>query len=280
MDIGRGIHARCHAATLYAPAPRCGDAGDAVLARLGCEAMSDQPFETSLLIALVQGMSRRGEADVPAVMRRAGLQTSEEVTRNALNALLAADCLTNPVALSDGGLLVTLTPTGLARSRDVLRENVVKIRPETEPRRPRPPAAAGVLAGLRVLVVEDVAALAWNVADILAEAGASVVGPVPSVKQALSRLARETVDLALLDFNLRGSPSDPVADRLVELGVGFVFLTGYGVDGIEGRHAARPTLGKPVQAEMLIRELAALAAKSGRRRSSKTVPDPGCADAS
>ena len=119
--------------------------------------------------------------------------------------------------------------------------------------------AAG-LPGLRVLVVEDVAMLAWRVCDILAGAGAEVVGPVPDVSRALALLDGREVDAAVLDMNLDGETAEPVADVLAARGVPFLFLTGYAWGDMEGRHAARPALGKPVRPAALVRMLADLAA--------------------
>ena len=116
------------------------------------------------------------------------------------------------------------------------------------------------LAGLRVLVVEDVAMLAWRVCDILAEAGAEVVGPVPDVPHALALLDEREVDAAVLDMNLDGETAEPIADVLAARGVPFLFLTGYARSDMEGRYAARPALGKPVRPAALTRMLADLAA--------------------
>lgn len=118
------------------------------------------------------------------------------------------------------------------------------------------PGREDVLRGLRVLVVEDVAVLAWRVRDVLQHAGAEVVGPAPDVPRALALLAGHGVDAAVLDMNLNGEPADPIADVLAARGVPFVFLTGYGSGSAEGRHAGRPTLGKPLKPHSLIQALA------------------------
>ncbi len=117
------------------------------------------------------------------------------------------------------------------------------------------------LGGLRVLVVEDVAVLAWRLRDLLVEAGAVVLGPVPSVAGALTLLTDDAVDAAVLDKNLDGASSDPIADVLTAQGVPFLFLTGYGSGDDEGRHGDRPTLSKPVKAQALITTLTAITAK-------------------
>jgi len=114
------------------------------------------------------------------------------------------------------------------------------------------------LPGLRVLVVEDIAVLAWRVRGVLVAAGAEVVGPVPDVARALALLDSADVDAAVLDMNLDGETAEPIADLLAARGVPFLFLTGYAWGDMEGRHAARPALGKPVRPAALIQLLACL----------------------
>lgn len=125
----------------------------------------------------------------------------------------------------------------------------------------------GMLDGLRVLVVEDLAVLAWQVRDVLTEAGAVVTGPAPSVERALELLAEREVDTAVLDMNLNGESADPVADALAARGIPFLFLTGYGSDVTRGRHAGRPTLGKPFRAAALVRALAGVTGRGVKSES-------------
>lgn len=84
------------------------------------------------------------------------------------------------------------------------------------------------LAGKRVLVVEDEVLVAMLVEDLLEEAGCIVVGPFAQVGEALAAAGTETVDVALLDVNVRGEQVFPVAYQLERRGVPFLFLTGYG----------------------------------------------------
>ncbi len=124
----------------------------------------------------------------------------------------------------------------------------------------------GKLDGLCVLVVEDVAMMAWQVRDALVSAGANVAGPVPSVARALELLADKTVDAAVLDKNLDGDMADPIADTLIALDVPFVFLTGYGSSDTQGRHGERLHLGKPLKPKILVQTVADLIAGRTRMR--------------
>lgn len=109
-----------------------------------------------------------------------------------------------------------------------------------------------VLEGRRILVVEDEYFLADDVRDALTEAGAEVLGPVPSVEEASALIAREErIDAAVLDVNLRGELVFPVADALRERGVPFAFATGYDRWAIPDRFADALRVEKPLQARCI-----------------------------
>jgi CheY-like chemotaxis protein len=114
------------------------------------------------------------------------------------------------------------------------------------------------LTGRRVLVVEDEALVAMLVEDALLDAGASVIGPAATVAEALALLERETPEAAVLDLNLAGETSTPVADALAARGVPFVVATGYGADGLPPGHAAVPVLAKPYDPDDLTAALSRL----------------------
>ncbi|MRX52196.1 response regulator [Paracoccus sp. S-4012] len=108
------------------------------------------------------------------------------------------------------------------------------------------------LAGRHILVVDDFL-MAQDVAASLTPAGAHVVGPAPSVTEALNLVARvEQLDAAVLDFNLRGETVYPVADALKDRSVPFVFVTGYDPDTIAARRAAVPVFEKPFNADQVM----------------------------
>jgi DNA-binding NtrC family response regulator len=84
------------------------------------------------------------------------------------------------------------------------------------------------LRDCRILVVEDEYYLADEMATELGDAGAVVLGPVGTVEDALRLIEEESsVDAAVLDISLRGEKVFPVADRLAERSIRFVFVTGY-----------------------------------------------------
>lgn len=123
--------------------------------------------------------------------------------------------------------------------------------------------AAVALAGRRILAVEDESLVAMFLEDLLADLGCSVIGPVGRVEQALELLNDHEVDAAVLDINLAGERVFPVANRLVELGVPFIFATGYGEAGLPDVHHSRIVLQKPYSASDLRRALEACFSSAG-----------------
>jgi len=113
--------------------------------------------------------------------------------------------------------------------------------------------------GLNVLVVEDESLVLFNLEDVLAELGCSIVGPAMRLPQALA-LAQtaEAVDLAILDVNLAGEPVFPVAEALRARGVHIIFATGYGREGLPEEWQSHTVLMKPYMADDVAKALALL----------------------
>ena len=89
-------------------------------------------------------------------------------------------------------------------------------------------AIFSALTGLRVLVVDDELLVADYLEILLQNVGCVVVGPVATVEKALATVWGEQLDGVLLDANLNGRSSAPIADELQTRGVPFVVVTGYG----------------------------------------------------
>jgi CheY-like chemotaxis protein len=110
----------------------------------------------------------------------------------------------------------------------------------------------------RVLLVEDEIFVVWLVEDMLADLGCAVVGPASSVNQALAMIDAEAIDAAVLDVNLNGQMSYPIADALAARGVPFVFSTGYDKDALLDGYRTFPVLQKPIHRSELSDALAKL----------------------
>lgn len=86
-----------------------------------------------------------------------------------------------------------------------------------------------ILAG-RALLVEDNLIIALDAEEMLIRLGAEGVDVAASVRDALTLIDRQAPDFAVLDVNLTGETSFPIAERLKQANVPFVFATGYGDD--------------------------------------------------
>ncbi|HWH17818.1 MAG TPA: response regulator [Allosphingosinicella sp.] len=117
---------------------------------------------------------------------------------------------------------------------------------------------------LRILIVEDEMLVAMNIEDMLLELGHEVAGIASRLEPALALARESALDAALLDVNLAGSQSFPVAAALRDRGIPFLFATGYGPKGIIDEFRDWPVLQKPFRAADLERAIASLPEGRGR----------------
>lgn len=102
-----------------------------------------------------------------------------------------------------------------------------------------------MLAGRRVLVVEDELLVAMLVEATLQDEDCTTVGPFGDLRGALAAAHREVLDAAVLDINLAGEMVFPVADVLVGRGVPFLLLSGYGEMALPRDRRHWPVYCKP-----------------------------------
>jgi DNA-binding response OmpR family regulator len=107
----------------------------------------------------------------------------------------------------------------------------------------------------RVLIVEDEFFIALDIGQQLADAGFEVVGMAPSVAKALSIVAEPGCDVAILDVNLGGETSEPVARKLGEADKPFVVLSGYSTDNRLPWFGSATVLSKPLRMNDLVAAL-------------------------
>lgn len=113
---------------------------------------------------------------------------------------------------------------------------------------------------LRILIVEDEMTIALMLEDMVVDLGHKPAALAMRLPQALQMAETEDVDLAILDVNLDGRMSFPVAEVLQRRGVPFFFATGYGSGGIEASYRDRLVIQKPFSLEDLGRAIDKVAA--------------------
>jgi two-component system, response regulator PdtaR len=114
------------------------------------------------------------------------------------------------------------------------------------------------LSGRRILVVEDDRLIALDLQAILEGFGCSVLGPFATVSAALALIENDHPDAAVLDVNLNGETSEPVADFLSSHGCPFLVLSAYQRSHLTGALRNAPLLSKPVDEKKLRHEMSNL----------------------
>src|SRR5437764_10549438 len=87
----------------------------------------------------------------------------------------------------------------------------------------------------RVLIVEDEPLLAMMLEDMVLQLGHSVAEILDNLASATAAVENSHFDIAVLDVNLRGQKSFPVAEALASRNIPFLFATGYGRAGLDNR---------------------------------------------
>lgn len=118
------------------------------------------------------------------------------------------------------------------------------------------------LLGRAVLVVEDEWIVAVELDNELTAMGCRVVGPVPSVSEAMAILAGQRVDVALVDIELGEDTGYPIAHASQARNVPVVFLTGYNATTLAPEFRHLRCLEKPVGARALAVALTAALANA------------------
>ncbi|HEV2896689.1 MAG TPA: response regulator [Pseudaminobacter sp.] len=124
---------------------------------------------------------------------------------------------------------------------------------------------ADLLAGMRILVLEDEVLIAMDVEQLCRDSGAADVVVARSLAEIdLDRAASE-FDAAIVDVMLDGTSTLAFARHIQERNVPFVFASGYtDLDEIFSAFPSVPVVGKPYSGSDLVEAVAAAA----RRRSS------------
>lgn len=123
-----------------------------------------------------------------------------------------------------------------------------------------------MLAGCRVLVVEDEALVAEAITELLVEAEGVPVGPAATVHEARLLIRQGTpLDAALLDVNLSDGLVTPILEALSARGIPTVVYTGGAVPAdVRQRQPDLIALSKPVLPARLVGELRKLMSGAAR----------------
>ena len=135
------------------------------------------------------------------------------------------------------------------------------------------------------MLVEDEMLVAMMMKDMLTDLGCGSVIAAASVTRALASIDAQFFDLAMLDMNLNGDKTYPVADALAARGIPFVFSTGYSGHHMRDGYSDRPVLKKPFAYEQLVevglrvrvdRELRRLGLYGLRHAAGQRDPEQNC----
>lgn len=110
----------------------------------------------------------------------------------------------------------------------------------------------------RAFVVEDEVLVGMMIEEMLRELGYELVALSTHLDEALALATTAQFDVALLDINLNGRQSFPVADAIRARGLPVLFATGYGNRILGPAYRDAPILQKPFSLEELQQALARL----------------------
>lgn len=102
-----------------------------------------------------------------------------------------------------------------------------------------------------VLLAEDEMMVAMMLEDRLEHFGYQVL-KAARLAACLALAESAAIDVAILDINLAGEVSFPVAEVLRRRGIPFVFSSGYGDDGLPAAWKGEKVLQKPYDTHQLI----------------------------
>ena len=114
----------------------------------------------------------------------------------------------------------------------------------------------------RVLVVEDEPLIGMDIEDAVEGLGHEVVGPIAELDEALDLATIAAFGCAILDINILGGHSYPVADILLKRGLPVLLLSSYRQETLPVRLHEEARLPKPFTGAQLDKEIRALCARA------------------
>jgi len=205
-------------------------------------------------------VERGGPASAPPKRKGFGSKVIDASVRHQLGGSLECDWADTGLRCAIRVPSTNFAPPLAASSRSA---------PDRDEGGAEPAAAADLMQGRRVLLVEDEPLVAMMMKQMVSDMGGEVVGPFGTVQEAMSH-AHEAVDVAVLDVNVGGELIYPLADQLAQRNTPMIFLTGYDARSIDRRFASAGVLTKPIDRIELVKLLghvldapAAVAAMTG-----------------
>lgn len=110
----------------------------------------------------------------------------------------------------------------------------------------------------RFLILEDEPMIAAMLADWLAQQGHSVEALAQTNSRALDLIDLTPFDAAILDIQVSDGPAYPVASKLRQRSIPFLFATGWTVDAIDAEFQHELVARKPFEFETLGQQLRGL----------------------
>jgi CheY-like chemotaxis protein len=108
-----------------------------------------------------------------------------------------------------------------------------------------------LLSGRSILVIEDEMLILMMIEDMLADLGCESISAASKIGQAITLIDGQVFDAAMVDLNLSGVESYPIADALIEHDVPYFFSTGSSVTSIKDGYRDQNVLKKPFTFEQL-----------------------------
>jgi len=101
------------------------------------------------------------------------------------------------------------------------------------------------IEGCRIFVVEDESVITMLLQDMFEELRCEVVSLASRFQDALDKATTLAFEVAILDVNLNGQRTFPIAEVLTARGLPFIFATGYGAAAVPEMFHAAPVLQQP-----------------------------------
>ncbi|WP_298873877.1 response regulator [uncultured Bradyrhizobium sp.] len=104
---------------------------------------------------------------------------------------------------------------------------------------------------LSILLVEDEVMIRMMVADMVETLGHQIAAEAGNIDQAMELAQSASFDFAIIDMNLNGIMSFPIADAIASREIPFIFASGYGSTRDFGQQRQALVLQKPFTIENL-----------------------------